>query len=573
MVDIVVFLSIFIFYSSRMLVDWQSRLYSWLSSIIVFSITVFTIDDLPDEAYVWAEKIHSLKTTGTFGVPLWDGTFGESSVGTLGFILSFVLRFIPFVSFEMALLTPVILTAGLCTFLTYVLMSKSGYRNLQAFFFSLILGVCPPLIISSSMAFDNTLALLLLILYIGNIQRQNRSKKIDLILVSIAPLIRLELALFSFCAIFFILKSNRASNTSNVLSRKMIKQTCFILAFWTLWCFYKIWKFDSLVPAMARYKSPKLDIATLSSGSNYLVDSVGASSLITLFCVFILVFIRIDYRKKSGNLQSREYGFTEMFSVLTITTLAALVAAVGSGGDYFGPGLARYSFPYQIAWAISLLVFVKKRGECINSYTRSLIGVSLVSIILSLHQVPAWVVLKNDLKTIEFGRSTCDYYAAKALQNYLSSIHFYDDELVVGTPEVNGLAFHLGASLLDMSGLVDSRPNLIHKPLNPGDPLNKYQIYLTDTQIKKASLFWLTGANCFNTTEYLARENELLTSKTVSKFFDSERFYWRMPQWQKILALGFQPVLIVFNFEYENKKYVGTARMLINSNAAQSLKT
>ncbi len=94
------------------------------------------IKDLPDEAYVWASKIVNFSETGRLGVELFDGTYGESTVGTLQFIFSALFFKFMGLTIEQSIILPITLSFLLILNFTFLTL-KNVWRN---YFFPLLFG-------------------------------------------------------------------------------------------------------------------------------------------------------------------------------------------------------------------------------------------------------------------------------------------------------------------------------------------------------------------------------------------------------------------------------------------------
>lgn len=196
----------------------KSSVPGFLYSALIASLSIFAVDDLSDEAYLWADKVRSLSSSGTPGIRLWDDTLVESTVGTFQFALSAGILLLAPVTIEVALLLPVLLCVFLCTWFMHITFSRVGSK-FASFVAPALVVATPSLILNSSQAFDNVIGFSLICIWSSvalwtNVDR-HKFLWLTVVISILAPIVRLELIVFSILsmatAVQYYLPAHRLS--------------------------------------------------------------------------------------------------------------------------------------------------------------------------------------------------------------------------------------------------------------------------------------------------------------------------------------------------------------------------
>jgi hypothetical protein len=518
------------------------------------------IRDLPDEAYVWASKIVNFSETGRLGVELFDGTYGESTVGTLQFIFSSLFFKFIGLSIEQSIILPITISFLLILNFTFLTLKNvwQNYFPPLLFVFSLLLS--SKLLLNVVNAFDNVMALLLILIWIASEKKIITILKLDLIrflIIILGPLIRMDLLILS--GLVFVIWISEMNNKKDF--RKNVRLMFGISLVYLLWLVYKIWAFQDVVPAMAKHKAPTLHSEFILQGLKYTVVSIGKfTSILIAFSLFGLGVAGYKY-----------FSQLRIFHLFLVFFLIyQIFNSVFSGGDYFGTSLARYILPSIIALLyivmIEIHVFTRKK---ISKQIRLLSFLLILSLILALNN--NWIPNHSQLyvypfKNNEIGRVTCDNLAINSTRKYLEIEG--RNSFVIATAEVNNAAYYLDATLIDTMGLVDSRlypmePN----PYSPGNTLRKFRVIPENGVLLKADLVWLYGSAACEDFDPFGLIN-IGKSKT-----DKEKFIMLLNSNQaryryevaNLFKLGFTPLHLDFNYVLPDKRVrYGEVFILVN---------
>lgn len=538
------------------------------SAIAPTALIFALVDELPDEAYVWATKATEFAEIGVLGVPLWDGRFGESTVGTLQFALAGLLMALAPLTAEQAIMLPILTGASLLGSLAFGSLRKRGYKPLVALGLSILVSSGAGAVATASQGFDNYLGLVLLgsWLSVEYLVPAERIQPFRIALAIIAPFIRLELAVFSVAlmvADLRIIQNQRISghdfwNFFWCNSRRWMVAPLVALA----WLGYKMAVFGDLAPAMATYKSPSFSQDYLVAGSTYLVSSVGDFPFLLLAAASAWLSLRLMYdRSARANLASFVSGNFTPFAVLGITGATGILAAFGGGGDYFGPGLSRYVFPYLSA--ILLLIFLASasfRGR--GGWLRPSFSLVIVATLTFVNLQPSELYpLAIDATSVQTGRTTCDYLGTQALQEALKRGR-KERPYVVATPEVNGAAFHLDAKLIDLIGLVDTKADYLFAPVGAGDNLHKYQVTLPPDAIAAADLVWLYQSAICDIGQARATEMASDPRETLATLLAGFPASYRLFQAGEFFDSGLVPLVLQFSYSSSDGPSYGVVQVL-----------
>jgi hypothetical protein len=530
-------------------------------NIISHSWIFVHIRDLPDEAYVWASKIVNFSETGRLGVELFDGTYGESTVGTLQFICSALFFKFTGLSIEQSIILPITISFLLIlnfTFLTLKSVWQSYFPPLL-FVFSLLLS--SKLLLNVVNAFDNVMALLLILIWIAGEKKIITFLKLDQIrflIIILGPLIRMDLLILS--GLVFVIWISEINNKKDFM--KNVRLIFGISVVYLLWLVYKIWAFQDVIPAMAKHKAPTLYSDFVLQGFKYTVVSIGKfSSILIAFSLFGLGIAGYKYFS-----QLRKFHLSLVFFLVY-----QIFNSIFSGGDYFGTSLARYILPSIIALfyivMIEIYVFTRKK---ISKPIRLLSFLLILSLILALNN--NWILNHSQLfvypfKNNEIGRVTCDNLAINSARKYLEVEG--RKSFVIATAEVNNAAYYLDASLIDTMGLVDSRlypmePN----PYSPGNTLRKFRVIPENKVLSKADLIWFYGsAACqdFDPFGFLKIGKSKTDEEKFVMLLNSTQVRYRY-EVANLFKLGFTPLHLDFDYVLQDKRVRnGEVFILVNS--------
>ena len=526
------------------------------------------VDDLPDEAYVWASKAREFSESGTLGVALGDGRFGESTVGTLQFVISGLLLLLTQLTVEQALILPVLAGAGLLGGLSFAALRKRGYQPLIAVLLSISVSSGISAIETAASGFDNYLGLVLFGTWLSleYLLPTNRIQLARVLIATMAPFVRLEFVVFSVAILLTDLWVNRPSKDDDQSLWRTLWQRCHRWAaaplIASLWLAYKSVVFGGIVPAMAIYKSPSFSSDALLAGGTYLVQSVGELpffflSLLTVWSGLAMI-LGTTSRNKIYSLLQQNF---VVVVVLTIASVAGLLSTLGGGGDYFGPDLARYVFPYLSAWLLLTLLASKFLGS-FSGWFRPSLAVVTTTILVTVSLQPSELYpVYRDAKTLETGRATCDYLGTQALLE-ITKADPAGEQLVVASPEVNGAAFHLGARLVDMIGLVDTQVNSSFAPLRSGDNLHKYQVELGPNSVGATDIVWLWRSSVCDLPRESADNMVADPRQEITSFLADHPASYRLTQAADFFDSGLVPLVVKFSYGGLNDHGHGVVRVL-----------
>lgn len=512
--------------------------------------TALYVRDLPDEAYVWGSKVENFLNSGRLGVELFDGTFAESTVGTLQFLIAAIIKGLFKLSTEQSLILPVMSSYLAIIGLSYNILRKNWPTALVPIVFSLALTLSTKFVLNVVNAFDNILAVLLLIFWISAELDQTPTKKrrrIRLLVAIIGPLIRIDLIILSLATLALSIVENFRhvdGKSRPVMFRAFLPEIASFASFMAVWTIYKIWAFGMIQPAMMLYKSPSLDLAYIWAGVKYSALSIGKLSvLLVLFFVAVSSKFLIQEIGKRRNL---------LFAV-TFFLFSQMIASITSGGDYFGPYLARYVLPSIVISTLIVLVMVGERVKE-KRIDRHVVMASALAVALTfslVNDLPRTSPLldRYPFQESPIGRVTCDNMAIHTLKSFLKSEGRM--KLTIMTAEVNNAAFHMDARLVDTMGLVDARlfprkPN----PYSPGNTLRKYRIIPPNNVAAGADVMWLYGsATCqdFDPRGFMLMGEQ---QSVESKFLDLLNSHQSLYRYDltKLFQLGYVPTHLQFKY-------------------------
>lgn len=536
------------------------------------------IDDLPDEGYVWASKVDNFIRSGQLGVSLDAGRMGESTVGFLQFLLAAAPRALG-LTIEQSLYVPLWVSLSVSQVLLFSIVAK--HTN-SKFYSHLAIGLVfalPVLGANFALAFDNVMAYAFLVIWL--FFELNASKvrkdKARILLVAVLPLIRLDLVIVSLSIITLHLIENKLFSIRNFVKevQKNRLNYAFSLGVLVFWLLYKLWAFGDLVPAMATYKGfhAGADNILYMQGLHYLIAALNLEVLLSPIpvAIFIILLVRIYSWKWRNKILTKEIIHlyskrTRQQSILLDLSILFLFVtsafAFTAGGDYFGPQLMRYQFPFLILIALLMylklftfsIVLVEKYSglnKSVNRYLRLDVQVMLafsLFIFLLFFRPNTPQMVFNDINHIDQnGRVTCEAAAAISLKKAFDGVD------TVASSEVNGFAYHSNASLIDLIALVDTRTM---SDGYVGDARHKFRIISNKNEISRTDVLWLHGgAECAEFENLLTPEDQYAERLYVLATGFPANF--RVINFSGYIDQEFRPQVIEYSFYSNGKKFIG----------------
>jgi hypothetical protein len=549
---------------------------AFVITVILFIGNLFLllqIDDLPDEGYVWASKVDNFVKNGHLGVSLHDGTFGESTVGFLQFLAAAAPRILG-LSVEQSLYVPLWIIFTIAQFLVFKLVLERTNSRVYASTSTGVIFLLPAIGYNFAFAFDNIMALsfLLIWLYVELSSKFTRVTEARIVLVTLLPLVRLDFAIVSFGIVLLHFFELRLFEKKKLISEINRHKTQYSVAFLAtfVWLTYKVWAFNDIVPAMAKYKSFHPGDYLLATGAKYVSESLSVDLIVknvylqvgTLLLLLFMLAIYLKKRMHSPSLENKypvsDFKLTVLikmnFIFLVVTSYVALLA----GGDYFGPLFIRYQFPFLVSLLLLYLIWIKRdtyHGKEIDSkdkvvWKKYFHYAAIVLVTSNTFLSPSEIkYVADDLVKVSPGRTTCEQAAALALKKAFPNIE------VVATPEVNGLAYHAGLTVIDLIGLVSSR---VEKEDFVGDSLHKFRITQTNEEVAATQVLWLyQGAECsLNESELTPSEKYQERMSGLVNIFPGN---FRVIDFNRYIQSGLKPHILVFDYRIQGKHYFGKA--------------
>jgi hypothetical protein len=552
-----------------------------LLSLLTLAGNIFLflqIDDLPDEGYVWASKIDTFIQNGRLGVPLESDGVGESTVGFLQFFFAAVPRSLG-LTIEQSIYLPLWIFLTISQVLLYRVIEK--YTN-SALYGLIVVGAIytlPVIGFNFALGFDNVIAYSFLIIWLyfelnSNVYRQGVAR---ILLFVTFPIIRLDFIVVSIGIFILHCIENKIISIKSLNNEVKRNFQWYLISLSTLllWLIYKMWAFGELIPAMAVYKSFHGGEHLIFSGLNYLVNALSINSILSLtifsYILFTIVWILL-WRKKNLTLSEKvlqsfkkqNYRIIQLFILNSIFMLFTSIFAIMAGGDYFGPALMRYQFPFLLVMAMILFLMVLSFSDILNKAYASastgfqrfyridmnLIFLFTVMITILFFKPYSFHTTFEDIKQLDrSGRVTCEAAAAFAIFEAFPKIN------TIATPEVNGISYHSNSNLIDLIGLVDTN---VKTDGYIGDSLHKFRILQTDKHILKADLLWLwPGAECANSKEKLTDETKY--AERLQNLVNSFPGNFRIIDFSRYKEGNFIPYVIEYKFNSAGENFNGIA--------------
>jgi len=540
--------------------------------------SMLAVGDLPDEAYVWASKIENLRSSGVLGVLMWDNEYQESSVSTLPFFITYILQLNNILTIEQSLILTSVLQQILFISILFVILTLLKLPKVFIFAQIFVIGFSTAITSNVVLGFDALGAGCVLMIWIffelNPFQLSSKTlNRVKNSVAVIAPLVRLDLAVVSLVLVFGrileIVKQENAFRSTLIQICKALYLPALVIMCWVT---YKLVNFGSIVPAMAKYKSPVFDERYIFLGLTYIRDSLTFQTCL-LFTI-ISAYFMINSRNIIGDTKLKN-----LTSKLSVISIISFFSVAFTGGDYFGAEMARYVIPSMSAWLVMFyIVYSRFELQGFSKYEKKEIPSKsfrnsplrrrvLVLLILGLNSpfISNSSILPNFSPEIVPRRATCDSLAGNTLKSYLINA---SDKLIIATSEVNGIAYSLDAKLLDLSSLVESRNYSTElTPPDGGLLFYKYRTPISAIQASKVDVIWFWGsANCddFTSNESVKlafKENEIgngvdyLVNSWVSEF--------RIGSLSQLHENNFTPVIVEFSYIWKGQTKGGTGVFLV----------
>lgn len=564
----------------------KSLIPGFLYSALISSLSIFAVDDLSDEAYLWADKVRYMNSSGTPGIRLWDDTLVESTVGTLQFALSAGILALAPVTIEVALLIPVLLSVFLCAWFMHITFSRVGSK-IGSFVAPALVVATPNLILNTSQAFDNVIGFSLICIWASvalwtNVDR-HKFLWLTVVMSILAPIVRLELIVFSllsmaaavqyYFSVHSLAQVRAPRNTSKWFHPALaIGVSTFGIGLFFVW---RLAKFSSLFPAMISYKSFNGDVWALWMGAwttffaPWSLNSSVAAKLVMGFIFIAGMGLVIRHLLKYEKMATCPRISLALIPLLTLSA----TSAIGAGGDYFPAGYLRYLItPTLTLFFVGLFLFSRelKHGSGVG-LPLAKFG-ALLALALPLYGNSNLVL--SDFAVVELGRTTCDAMAIRALE----TLGEFNQEIpLIATTEINGAAFHSRARVLDLMGLMDPRlyPKESEYPaaansladLYKFNHFEKYSFTPSELQANLIDYVWIWGSTECRAEEKLLVPQQLeqlendLQSRVLS-VLNNPVTEFRIGNLEMYATNGFRPVTASFRFEFDRQTYAGTTFML-----------
>ena len=543
------------------------------------------IDELPDEGYVWASKVVNFIENGKLGVQLDAGLMGESTVGFLQFLLSAGFIFFG-LTVEQAIYLPIWISFTVSQVLLYLIVVNHTKSKFYALVSVIMIFVLPVLGYNFAFAFDNVMAFSFLIVW--TFFELNSSKEVKhkarILLVVIFPLVRLDFAIVSVAIIMLHVIENRLYSTRSIVFeiRENLLLYASSLSLLITWVLYKLWAFGDLVPAMASYKSFHWDSGSYlySGGILYLISSLNLEVILSPIPLGTLTLLMIRlcawmWLNKAGSQEILRNYFLQTSRIQNLLTMSIIfffvssVFAIIAGGDYFGPQLVRYQFPYLIL--IFLLLYLKlhtfskilrntyfERGIISRHFLgldfQLALSLSLLALLIFFRPSSPYNYLSDISQVDKVGRATCEAAAGISLRQLFPNMQ------TIATAEVNGISYHSKSALIDLIGLVDTGTSTDGYV---GDSLHKFRIIQSDADILRTDVLWLwSAAECAESKTQLTQV-EQYGNRLIGRASGFPGNF-RVIEFSRYIEAGFKPSVIEYSFTSNGTKFFGKAFVFVN---------
>ncbi len=464
--------------------NWKSRLPLFANLLIPIG-SYFAFSDQQDEMYIWASKIDNFILSGTLGVELFDGAFGESSVSVLVFLVAALFKLLFAITTEESLYVTGVLSAVFTVVFSQVFFIRHNVRSFYSHIPAIFLITSFGFISSISMSFDVSFTLLycqtLLFIVIGKARILTYQTAL---LFGIAELIRLELSVFKVLFLVLIIIEVIKNGIKVNYGIKLLILTLTPTVFLTI---YKLWAFGETIPAMVHFKSMQIDQVIFLRSIYYYFVALGPTFFVLSIWIAVLFlrnFIPMGIKPLASISEFRKL-FTKYWFFVGVLIL--LLAPIYAGPDYYGPMYQRYLLtPLYLTICSFVWLYHKKfsKPELRISTSQTPVNlplrkISILSIIAILSVsansfVFGWLLGQGGALESRPSRATCDQLLGPSLKDFWKSRS--DRPLVIATSEANGIAYASSARLLDMSGVVDSRNYpTVYQPMIPGSMYAKFQ--------------------------------------------------------------------------------------------------
>lgn len=296
---------------------------------------------------------------------------------------------------------------------------------------------------------------------------------------------------------------------------------------------------------MARFKAPNFNLFYLARGFLYILQSLGY--LPFTFLLFSFIWFLKSIKKFNLNNQYLPF-FVSLF------VFGQILFAVLSGGDYFGPNLARYTFTSCVTFAFFLLLLYFSAENKLIVHQNIFIYFTTFWIAVSLLSGFSFSKVFTQPVNYGFGRTSCELLAAESIKEFLQEHKV--GKIQVITSEVNGIPYHLNAKLVDNIGLVDS--SLYPMKLEPssrGNILNRYRVPISLQQIRSSNILWAWGsAACddWDIYRFLDVNRHMSNFEMLNQIYNHFPANYRFNNLKTYIENGYKVYKIEFRYKLGN---------------------
>jgi len=525
----------------------KSRLMVFCVFLQIFTVlTLLSIRDLDDEAYIWISKFKNLFLHGKFGIQIDNSRFGESSAGAIQYLISGLVWKISKITPEQSLtITSIFISSGFFIVIYFLLLHKRLIPRLGLLSY-IILAFSPSFILNTSHAMDNLgggLALWFWLLARNN-SYDGRHKKFRLVISGFSPLIRFELVILPLVDLVKLVLTREEKFQTKII------QTFYLVGPMFLYSCYRYWAFQDLIPAMVQLKGFQFNPILFQSGVEYFNQVFSYSVVLVLFSIILLVL-------KTG---LNSYSIKSNFDLFLISSFL-LFTPVITGGDYYGAIYARYYIEFLLFTYLILILGVSKfSAEPLRLLKRKVRWVNFLQI-QSMNSFFILVFLspwhfsdfeKNLLQT-HYGRVTCDQSVASLVFSVIPNARS------VATSEIFSFNYVTGMTLIDLMGGADTKNFPAKSDPWPSDPMHIRFDFKDKIFVSKPDLIWAYGsAACPLYAHFPSNEVYSLAEKEKYReafdfIYNSERELWRIGS-PDSLNKSYNKVVISFR-EISDSKY------------------
>ena len=517
----------------------KSRLIVFCVFLQIFTVlTLFSIRDLDDEAYIWISKFKNLFLHGKFGIQIDNSHFGESSVGVIQYLISGLVWKISKITPEQSLvITSIFISSGFFVAIYFLLLHKKLILRL-GYLSYILLALSPSFVLNTSHAMDNLgggLALWLWLLARNN-SFDGRYKKLRLLISGFSPLIRFELVILPLVELMRLIFTREEKFQTKIID------TFYLIGPMFFYSCYRYWAFQDLIPAMVQLKGFQFNPILFQSGVQYFNQVFSYSFFLALVSIILfLIKTRLNF-----------YSIKSNFDLFLVSSFL-LFTPVITGGDYYGGIYARYYIEFLLLTYLILILGVSKFSvEPFRLLKRKVKWVKYIQIqsmllFFVLVFLAPWHYFdfEKNLRQSNYGRVTCDQSVASLVFSAIPNARS------VATSEIFSFNYVTGMSLIDLMGGADTRNFPAKSNPWPSDPMHIRFDFKNKISVSKPDLIWAYGsAACpfyahFPSNEVYSLAKKGKYQEAFDFIYKSERELWRIGS-PESLSKKYNKVLLSF---------------------------